>query len=248
MITCSNCKAQVPDGTRFCDQCGRPLANAPAPAARPAPPLRPPSFDDSAGKEPPARPPGPGLGPTAAGRAAGAPSVPQPLARPSQPPSPKPGPGAPAGLKLPSLPVMARPAADDSAAAEETGGWPEPPLMPTAPIPEVSVRPRASLALSELQTPYILSSDRAQFLIGREDPVEGVFPDIDLTLSGGMEAGVSRRHALLSYRDGSYWLEDLDSTNYTFVNGIRLEPRRPRSLRDGDELEFGTLRARFYLG
>jgi len=30
---------------------------------------------------------------------------------------------------------------------------------------------------------------------------------------------VSRRHAEITYRDGSYWIKDLGSTNQTFVNG-----------------------------
>lgn len=131
---------------------------------------------------------------------------------------------------------------------EDAGGQPATPWMPTAPVVEVSIRPRASLALGELHTPYVLPSDRDQFLIGREDPVDGIFPDVDLTLSGGIDAGVSRRHAVITYRDGGYWLEDLDSRNYTFLNGLRLEPHRPQPLRDGDQLEFGMLRARFYLG
>ncbi len=240
VITCSHCKAQVPDGTRFCDQCGRSLAT--------------PALDASAGKMSPARPAGPLPG-SAVGN--GSPSMPRAMPRPPLPPSarplPEPPARSPAGLKLPSLPSIAQPASaafvpNDAAGGEDAGGRPATPWMPTAPVPEMSIRPRASLALSELHTPYILPSDREQFLVGREDPVEGIFPDIDLTLSGGIEAGVSRRHAVITYRDGGYWLEDLDSRNYTFLNGIRLEPHRPQPLRDGDQLEFGTLSARFYLG
>jgi hypothetical protein len=35
------------------------------------------------------------------------------------------------------------------------------------------------------------------------------------------------------------YVEDLDSTNGTRINGFSLEPRRRYRLRDGDELEFG---------
>jgi pSer/pThr/pTyr-binding forkhead associated (FHA) protein len=52
----------------------------------------------------------------------------------------------------------------------------------------------------------------------------------------------------LSYRNGAFWLEDLDSTNYTFINGMRIDPRRPQLLRDGDELSFAKLRMRFQPG
>jgi pSer/pThr/pTyr-binding forkhead associated (FHA) protein len=136
--------------------------------------------------------------------------------------------------------------APERTAVQDAGSWPVPPLVPTAPAPEVSLSSRVTLLLVDTNAPCVLAG-RDQYLIGREDAEEGVFPDLDLTLSGGEEAGVSRKHAVLSYRDGVYWLEDLDSTNYTFVNGRRLEPHRPHPLRNGDEIEFGNLRVRFYV-
>ena len=47
---------------------------------------------------------------------------------------------------------------------------------------------------------------------------------------------IGRRHALLEYRDFSFWLIDQDSLNGTFVNGERLvgETR----LKHGDRLRF----------
>lgn len=104
-----------------------------------------------------------------------------------------------------------------------------------------------TLVLVDTNAPFLLAG-RNQYLIGREDPDEGIYPDLDLTLSGGEEAGVSRRHAMLSYRNGAYWLEDLDSYNYTFVNGVRIDPRRPQVLRNGDEISFAKLRMRFQQG
>lgn len=54
------------------------------------------------------------------------------------------------------------------------------------------------------------------------------------------DAGLSRRHARISYRKGAYWLTDLESTNGTYVNGERLTA--PRLLFTGDEIEFGKTR------
>jgi pSer/pThr/pTyr-binding forkhead associated (FHA) protein len=54
------------------------------------------------------------------------------------------------------------------------------------------------------------------------------------------DAGLSRRHARISYRKGAYWLTDLESTNGTYVNGERLTS--PRLLFSGDEIEFGKTR------
>ncbi|MGC9350178.1 MAG: zinc-ribbon domain-containing protein [Anaerolineae bacterium] len=82
--------------------------------------------------------------------------------------------------------------------------------------------------------------------IGREDPVSQVFPDIDLTDYGGDEGGVSRMHARISLQGGQFYIEDLDSTNYTFLNQERLQPRQRYPLEDEDEVRFGRVKATFY--
>lgn len=47
---------------------------------------------------------------------------------------------------------------------------------------------------------------------------------------------LSRRHARFSWQEGSLWLEDLGSTNGTYVNHSRLEA--PQQLRPGDVIHF----------
>ena len=49
---------------------------------------------------------------------------------------------------------------------------------------------------------------------------------------------VSRRHAALSVVDGETAIEDLGSTNGTFVNGVRIE--RPTVLSEGDSVQLGN--------
>src|SRR6185295_5953979 len=83
--------------------------------------------------------------------------------------------------------------------------------------------------------------------IGRWDADGGVFPDVDLD-SDDPEAKVSRRHARITWNDGKHFLEDLGSTNGTFVNrGKRLPPGTRQSLNDGDEIIVGKTFLRFYL-
>lgn len=86
-----------------------------------------------------------------------------------------------------------------------------------------------------------------ELLIGREDAARSIHPDIDLGRYGGYDAGVSRRHAILAYRNGSCVVEDLGSANGTFVNGRRLEPHSAETLSDGDDLACGTLPLRVKL-
>lgn len=77
--------------------------------------------------------------------------------------------------------------------------------------------------------------------LGRLDPVSDVFPEIDLTDDGGLEKGVSRRHARILKREGTVVVEDLGSINGTFINGKRLAPYLPENLSDGDSLQIGRL-------
>ncbi len=83
--------------------------------------------------------------------------------------------------------------------------------------------------------------------IGRWDADNGIFPDVDLD-TFDTEAKVSRRHARISYSNGSYSIEDLGSTNGTYINrGRRLIPGNPQRLDDGDEIIVGKTFLRFYI-
>lgn len=95
-----------------------------------------------------------------------------------------------------------------------------------------------------LGTEFTLSAEESY--IGRWDADNGVFPDVDLD-SHDTEAKVSRRHARIVYNKGKYMIEDLGSTNGTFVNrGRRLIPGSSQLLNDGDEIIVGKTFLRFY--
>lgn len=92
---------------------------------------------------------------------------------------------------------------------------------------------------------FMLSAAESQ--IGRWDADGGIFPDVDLD-TDDPEAKVSRRHARISLREGKYFLEDLGSTNGTFVNrGKRLPAGERHPLKDGDEIIVGKTFLRFQL-
>ncbi|MFV9507217.1 MAG: FHA domain-containing protein [Oscillochloridaceae bacterium umkhey_bin13] len=82
-------------------------------------------------------------------------------------------------------------------------------------------------------------------LVGRKDNQRNNFPDVDLGLDGGHDAGVSRRHALIAPQGPGFTLKDLDSANGTFINGRRIQPNAIAAIKTGDELKFGTLILRF---
>jgi hypothetical protein len=115
-------------------------------------------------------------------------------------------------------------------------------------LPE-SPRPRLDLSRRLILEPTGARVDfpaaRREIVVGREDPVSNIFPEIDLTPFGGEAAGVSRRHARFSLDAGVLLLEDLDSTNFTFVNRKRVLPGARQVVRNGDELRFGRITARY---
>jgi hypothetical protein len=109
-------------------------------------------------------------------------------------------------------------------------------------------RPHAWLVIERgrsLGKKFTLGSVESQ--IGRWDADGGIFPDVDLD-ADDPEAKVSRRHARITHRDGTYFLEDLGSTNGTFVNrGKRLLPGNLQPLQDGDEIIVGKTFLRFHV-
>jgi ABC-type multidrug transport system ATPase subunit len=77
-------------------------------------------------------------------------------------------------------------------------------------------------------------SPGSEFELTGADVVIGRAPSVDFVIS---QSVVSGRHALISRQKGQYTIEDLNSTNGTFLNGERVMGRRP--LNDGDEIRLG---------
>lgn len=95
--------------------------------------------------------------------------------------------------------------------------------------------------IQESQVSLPIPPGKQEIILGREDPVSGVFPDIDLDPHGGHEAGVGRRHARLVIKEGQVYLEDLDSVNGTAVNRRRVAARQAVPLKTGDEIRLGKM-------
>jgi hypothetical protein len=91
-----------------------------------------------------------------------------------------------------------------------------------------------------------LPSGKTVIIVGREDPVSDIFPEIDMTPFGGESGGVSRQHARLDLAGGQWTVTDLNSTNYTRVDGNRLEPNTATPIHDGSRLQFGRIAAIFH--
>ncbi len=86
------------------------------------------------------------------------------------------------------------------------------------------------------------------YTIGRRDPHNEYYPDVDLTDYQGAERGISRRHAELTYVEDMLRIIDLASANYTYLNDMRLVEYQPRIVRDNDSLRFGHLKVSVQFG
>jgi pSer/pThr/pTyr-binding forkhead associated (FHA) protein len=132
-------------------------------------------------------------------------------------------------MPAPEVEALQVVAADPSTAIEK----------PVSPVAN-PVMPIARLQL-ESGTVLPLPTGRREIIIGRDDPISGVHPEIDLTPYGAESGGVSRRHVRLTVIDGQWMITDLQSTNHTRVNGVRIDPGVPTQLPDGAQVVLGRI-------
>lgn len=247
MVNCPQCNNSNPPGAAFCDNCGASLtgvarAQVVAPVTGTACPscgeqvIPGEAFCGNCGAAlSSVQPEAPAVTP-----------APQPVVTPT--PAPVPEASADAAVTCPACGTESMPgqAFCDNCGASLTA---PPPVQPPVPQPEpqpappVSGRPR--LVASGTGAEFDLTG-KAEILVGREDPVSGIFPDVDLTPHGGEEGGVSRRHAKLTAQGAQWLVEDLNSVNFTFVNSQKLNPGAPQPLNDGDQIRMGRVLLTFH--
>ena len=100
------------------------------------------------------------------------------------------------------------------------------------------------LILQVLETGQTFTFDAEhveELVLGRANPDTDELPAIDLTQAGGIDKGVSRKHALILRRDSALHIVDNNSANGTYLNGQKLIAMQPRILRDGDDIRLGHL-------
>ncbi len=123
------------------------------------------------------------------------------------------------------------PAASDRFDGEETSVTPR--RRATDPGPEANVILISHPGNAMLGTRYRFRPG-SSLILGRAKGADIVIADA---------SSISRRHASLTYRIESVILEDLGSTNGTFVNDIRIE--EPTLLRSGDRFQIGSVHFKF---
>lgn len=85
-------------------------------------------------------------------------------------------------------------------------------------------------ALYKTDGEKVVELTKMPFVIGKKKE------NVELVLN---DYSASRIHARITCEEGIYYIEDLNSTNGTYKNGLRLQPYEKRKLEAGDELKFG---------
>jgi len=107
------------------------------------------------------------------------------------------------------------------------------------------------IGTNELEQPaFRLEKD--ENLVGRRDPMSNIFPEVDLS-KFDPQTKISRRHARIWREGGEFMVEDLGSSNGTYILPVvsdakRLQPRQPQLLTNGDKIRLGDTTLHFVLG
>jgi hypothetical protein len=134
---------------------------------------------------------------------------------------------------------LVRPSAGQASGAMEQAGHGHTMVYSTA----ARAQEELGEARSERRGRAVLVAEGKRMPLGQHGGVIGRSRDCDVVLA---DSNVSRRHAEIrpDGRDG-WVVSDLGSTNGVRVNGRPIEQGRPAPLQAGDQLDIGTVDARF---
>lgn len=133
----------------------------------------------------------------------------------------------------------------------DTARLPAVPITSPAPVKQVAatvepVDARGHFVLEGGKRTFPVNTESA--LIGRYDPVTGDRPEIDLT-SVDIGRSVSRRHARLLLREGSFYItEEVGALNGTFVQDRKVSSGMEVPLEEGDRVRVGRVHLEFRKG
>lgn len=244
-MRCNVCGADNLEGAVYCEDCGArlPVAAAPvtqeAPAISSAPPLPPPPV------------------PAPAPEMAAAPPPPPPIPAPEQPAMPMPdaAPAPSAGGGILVCPACAAQNPPGVAFCEDCGASLSdtpatvasaavaPPVNYDAPVQHQApvgqpIGAGGSRARLILTSGREFPMEKDTILMGRRSPVDGIFPEVDLT-DHDTDSYISRRHGRITKQETGWVFEDLGSSNGSWVNGAKLQPHIQQPLKEGDSLRLG---------
>ena len=104
------------------------------------------------------------------------------------------------------------------------------------PIPEKEMVAKVSEAEA---TAYLYRrSDHSTFILGKKDMRIGKATSNEICIKDN--PAISRVHAIISFVDGAFVIQDNGSTNHTFINGFVLNPEHVKVLSANDRILLGN--------
>lgn len=232
--SCPNCGATVQTDASFCGQCGTPLGGGMPSAPDPLPDI------------PELVPPDPILEPTSVGSQ-------QPELEPTYTSSPDPSPVSPLPATVVNQPMSAQagsvsspdsgtlppqpaPFTGASAASATASSRSSPPSQ--TPSPARTQLQIQTASLLHVQTNMKIELPEGLSVIHLGKPNDQIPPDIDVSGFPNSEI-VSRIHADIRVEGDTYYIEDVGSSNGTYVNHTPLPKGNRHKLRKGDRISLG---------
>jgi ribosomal protein L40E len=242
--TCPNCGSTVQTDASFCGQCGFNLLNAGAPigaAMTSAPNSIPDDIPDLVPPEPLVAPDPmsissqPNVEPGYTSPPTSNPVTPLPATVVSQPMiSEAENESSP---DLGTLPPSLTPVASQSAASAGTPSSPPPPPISTPGVARTQLQVQSAYLLHiQTNTKVELPSNLSVIHMGK--PNDQIPPDIDVSGYPNSEI-VSRVHADIRVEGDTYYIEDVGSSNGTYINHTPLPKGNRHRLRSGDRISLG---------
>ena len=247
---CTNCGAQVPDGSKFCTHCGSPIAAAPAPAPAPVPPAPAPEPVVPSVPEPPAPVPpasAPEPAPTPEPVVPPAPVPPAPVSEPAPAPEPVATPTPkPAAAPIPTPVNEAPQAAPIPTPVPTAAPVPPAPAPAAAPVPPAAApvppAPQANYGSPVPPAPQVNYAAPTPGA-GAVPPAKKSKTPLIIGIAAVVLVAVIALVVVPMFGKGGSWSElDLSGNGYTHEFCIRVdEDENTITVIDQDEKVTGTI-------
>ena len=227
IMACPSCSALVQTDASFCGQCGYDLRQFAETNSASTPPDYPPAADSAGGSAseaeiPALTPPDPLIAPDLISvSATDANGLENPIPDPSE--------------------FLSPAASVASAYSEEVAGDPSPPTSPSssAEVGGNATQIQVSeVRLLHVQTNTVIELQQNLPLLHIGKPNDRIPPNIDVSGFPDSEI-VSRVHAALRIEGDIYYIEDVGSSNGTYINNMPLACGNQHRLRSGDRIALG---------
>jgi hypothetical protein len=87
----------------------------------------------------------------------------------------------------------------------------------------------------------VMIAQLGELKLGRFEPADRQENTLDLTPYGAADRGVSRFHAQIHIEDNILFITDMNSTNGTYVEGVKISPHTSTPVHKGNKIVLGLL-------